>query len=137
MLMDNNEDNETIDVPLAVDVEVSIKADNINPLFGETVNWMISVKNNGPDNATGVVLHDMIPVGLNLTGHELQRGLFNNNSWYIGSLNVGDVVYMNISTVSNAIGSIINEVDVNATEYDWFKSNNYDTYCRFICCQIS
>ena len=124
--LDNNEDNETIDVPLAVDVEVSIKADNINPLFGETVNWMISVKNNGPDNATGVVLHDMIPVGLNLTGHELQRGLFNNNSWYIGSLNVGDVVYMNISTVSNAIGSIINEVDVNATEYDWFKSNNYD-----------
>ena len=125
--LDNNEDNETIDVPLAVDLEVSIKADNAYPLFGETVNWMISVRNNGPDNATGVVLHDMMPDGLNLTDYGLQKGLFNNNSWYIGSLNVGDMVNMNITTVSNAIGSIINEVDVNSTEYDWFKSNNYDS----------
>lgn len=122
----NNEDNESINVPLAVDIQAIIEVNNANPLFGETVKWMIAVKNNGPDNATGVVLDDILPDGLVFVDYESSKGIFEDEIWKIGSLNAGDVAYLNISTLSNALGAIVNEVSANANEYDWDMSNNYD-----------
>lgn len=121
----NNEDNESVDVPLAVDLQVEINVNNANPLFGEEVKWMISVKNNGPDNATGVILNDVLPDGLIFTGYESSRGTYEDDAWDIRSLNVGDVVYLNITTISNEMGKIVNDVNVKAAEYDWNMSNNY------------
>ena len=123
---DNNEDNESIDVPLAVDLEVTIRVNNTNPLFGETVNWMIEVKNNGPDNATEAILEDIIPYELVFLSYESSKGIFEGSIWDIGSLNVGEMAYLNVTTSPNALGIIANEVNVNAHEYDWNMSNNYD-----------
>ena len=121
----NNEDNESVDVPLAVDLQVTIKANNTNPIFGENVKWLIVVKNNGPDNATGVVLEDILPEGLIFNGYESSGGIYDNDIWNIGSLNVGDMAYLNITTVSNKLGEIINDVKVTSFEYDWNMKNNY------------
>ena len=121
----NNKDNESIDVPLAVDLQATIKANNTNPMFGENVKWMISVKNNGPDNATGVSLDDILPEGLIFDGYKSSRGIYDNDVWTIGSLNVGDVVYLNITTISDKLGEIINDVEVTSREYDWNMKNNY------------
>lgn len=123
---DNNKDNESIDVPLAIDLEVMIEADNTNPLFGENVNWMISVRNNGPDNATETILEDILPDELIFSGYDSSKGIFENYIWNIGPLSVGEVVYLNVTTLSNALGTIVNDVSVNAREYDWNMSNNYD-----------
>ena len=123
---DNNEDNESIDVPLAVDIQVTVEVNNTNPLFGENVNWMIAVKNNGPDNATGVILDDVLPDELIFAGYESSKGIFEDRMWDIGSLNVGDVAYINISTIPNALGVIVNDAGAKANEYDWKMSNNYD-----------
>lgn len=122
----NNKDSESIDVPLAVDLQVVIDVNNPNPIFGESVTWMISVKNNGPDNATGVVLNDFLPNELIYSDYDLSKGTFENMVWHIGGLNVGDVAYLNVSTISNALGVIVNSVDVSANEYDWNMSNNAD-----------
>lgn len=122
----NNEDNESIDVPLAIDLQVMVEANNTNPLFGQKVNWIITVKNNGPDNATGAVLADILPDGLVFIGYESSKGIFEDDIWNIGSVDVGEVVQLNITTLSNALGAIINGAGVNANEYDWNMSNNYD-----------
>ena len=121
----NNEDNESIDVPLAVDLQVLVDVNNTRPYFGEEVKWIISVRNNGPDNATGVALVDIIPEGLVFTGYESSRGIYENDVWDIRTLNVGDVVYLNVTTVSDKLGNIINDASVNSSEYDWNMSNNY------------
>ena len=123
---DNNMDNESINVPLAVDLEVTIEVSNANPLFGEEVNWMISVKNNGPDNATEAILEDILPNDLIFLEYESSKGIFEDYIWDIGSLNVGEQAYLNITTFSNALGIIINGVNVGAKEYDWDLSNNHD-----------
>lgn len=123
---DNNEDNESIDVPLAIDLQVTIEVDNANPLFGETVNWKVTVKNNGPDNATDAVLDDVIPTGLIFSGYGSSKGIFEDEKWDIGSLKVGESVTLNITTLSDALGTIVNDVSVYAREYDWDLSNNYD-----------
>ena len=120
----NNVDNETIDVPLAVDMQVVIEVNNTSPLFGEMVNWMISVRNNGPDNATGVFLEDILPEELIFSSYQSSTGIYEDGIWNIGSVNVGDVVYLNISTVCDALGEITDNVRVNSTEYDWNMSNN-------------
>ena len=122
----NNVDNETIDVPLAVDVAVTINVNNTRPYFGEAVNWIISVTNNGPDNATGVVLTDMLPEEMIFKDYSSPNGLYGNGEWNIGSLNVGETKYLNITAVSNALGEIRNAVDVTSREYDWKRDNNHD-----------
>ena len=122
----NNEDNESIDVPLAIDLQVMVEANNTNPLFGQAVNWMITVINNGPDNATGAILEDILPEGLVFLEYESSKGILENEVWDIGSLDVGDVAYLNITTLSNALGEVINAANVNAQEYDWNISNNHD-----------
>ena len=122
----NNKDNESVDVPLAVDLQALIQVSNNEPLFGDEVTWMISVRNNGPDNATEVILEDILPDGLVLTGYGSVNGIYEDDVWDIGSLDTGDVVYLNITTVSDKLGEIINSVKATSREYDWNMSNNHD-----------
>ncbi|WP_458453653.1 hypothetical protein [Methanobrevibacter sp.] len=122
----NNEDNETIQVPLAVDVEVIIQVNNTEPLFGEKVNWIITVKNNGPDNATGIVLNEMLPEDLIFVDYNSTKGNYIDGQWLIDSLNVGESQNLNITTISNALGELTNNVNVESKEYDWNKNNNKD-----------
>lgn len=121
----NNKDNESIDVPLAVDLEVLMSVSNKNPLFGEEVTWIVSVKNNGPDNATQVVLEDILPDGLIFAGYESSCGLYEDDAWNIGSVNVGDIAYLNITTISDKLGKITNNGEASSMEYDWNMVNNH------------
>jgi uncharacterized repeat protein (TIGR01451 family) len=121
----NNNDSESVDVPLAIDLTVIINADKTNPLFGEEVNWRISVKNNGPDDATDVSLKDILPSELIFVQYKSDRGIYEDNVWNIGSLNVGESVDMVITTICDALGVIANDADVSARQYDWNMSNNH------------
>ena len=121
----NNNDSESVDVPLAVDLGVTVKANNASPLFGEAVDWIISVKNNGPDNATDVILRDILPDELIFVQYKSDRGAYENNVWNIGPLNVGESVNLNITTICDALGAIANDADVSARQYDWNMSNNH------------
>ena len=122
----NNEDNESIAVPFAIDLQVMVEANNTSPLFGQAVNWIITVSNNGPDNATGAILEDILPDELVFLEYWSSKGIFENGVWDIGSLDVGETVNLNITTVSNALGVIINGASTDANEYDWNMSNNHD-----------
>ena len=59
-------------------------------------------------------------------GYESNKGIFENDVWDIGSLDVGETVRLNITTISNALGTIINGAGADANEYDWNRSNNHD-----------
>ncbi len=122
----NNEDNESVTVPLAVDLQVMVEANNANPLFGQAVDWIITVSNNGPNNATGAILEDILPDELVFLKYESSKGIFENDVWDIGSLDVGQTVRLNLTTISNALGAIINGAVADANEYDWNRSNNHD-----------
>ena len=123
---DNNEVNSSIGVNMAVDVEVVIKVNNTSPLFGEKVNWIITVKNNGPDNANGVVVHDNLPEGLVFVDSKATKGTYDSGNWFIGELNIGESQRLEVITTSNVLGEINNNVHVESEDYDWNESNNYD-----------
>ena len=122
----NNNAEESIDVPPAVDIEVINKASNPNPLFGETIVWMITVKNNGPDDATEVELMDSLPESLIYLDYESTKGNYVDGLWKLGKLNVGETEYLNITCIANDLGKTVNNAYASSFEYDWNESNNYD-----------
>ena len=123
----NNFDNETIDVPLTVDLEVVKQISNKNPYYGENITWFISIKNNGPDKATNVVLHDLLDENLVYNDYVASLGQFGGNTWVINQLNSKETAYLNISCMVNGLGVIYNHASANCSEYDLDISNNNDS----------
>ena len=123
---DNNEDNESIVVPLASDIAVLKQVNDRNPFFGDIVVWMIQVTNNGPDNASNVKICDELPEGLLFKDYAASRGSFEEGIWHLDYLNVGDIEYLNISCYVNELGTVVNNVSATADEFDINMSNNYD-----------
>ena len=122
----NNNATQSINVPPAVDIEVIQKVTDPTPLFGESITWMITLKNNGPDNASEVMLSDVLPDTVKFTGSESTAGFYIDNVWHVGKLNAGDVEYLNITCIANSLGKIVNDANASSFEYDWNKSNNRD-----------
>ena len=122
----NNYDQSKIDVASACDLSVTKSANSSVVNMGDFVKWTITVSNNGPDNATGVTVNDLLPKSL-IWRNDDSKGNYNRNTgvWNIGALNKGSSVSLNIITMVNATGNIVNEASVYGNEYDWNESNNY------------
>ena len=124
----NNHDQSNINVDSACDLAVT-KAVNVSVVnLGGKVRWTITVVNNGPDNATGVIARDVLPRSL-IWVYDDGLGSYNHNSgeWNIGALNKGSKAILNIDCRVNATGDIKNEVTVSGQQYDYNKANNHDS----------
>lgn len=121
----NNNDSAGINVNPSADLAVEILVNDTNPKFNSLVKWTLRVTNNGPDEATGVVVCDLLSkdlIYLSSTGnYDVKSGL-----WNIGTLEVGKSVSIDIVTLVNKTGKITNDANVSGREYDWNLSNNYD-----------
>ena len=123
----NNRAEKSIDVPSACDLELIKTVNEENVDFGDTIIWMIMVRNNGPDVATNVVVSEVLSSKFTFKNYTSTKGTYYGGEWQIGSLSVGGVEYLNITGVANEIGGINNYAEVSANEYDWNESNNYDS----------
>ena len=121
----NNNDSAGINVNPSADLAVKILVNDTNPKFNSLVKWTLRVTNNGPDEATGVVVCDLLSkdlIYLSSTGnYDVKSGL-----WNIGTLEMGKSVSIDIVTLVNKTGKIANDASVSGKEYDWNLSNNYD-----------
>lgn len=121
----NNNDSAGINVNPSADLAVEILVNDTNPKFNSLVKWTLRVTNNGPDEATGVVVCDLLSkdlIYLSSTGnYDVKSGL-----WNIGTLEMGKSVSIDIVTLVNKTGKIANDANVSGKEYDWNLSNNYD-----------
>ncbi|WP_407374145.1 hypothetical protein [Methanobrevibacter sp.] len=124
----NNHDDAGINVQSASDLAVvkSVNVSNVN--MGDLVRWTITVTNNGPDVATGVICNDLLPESLIWQSDDSANKYDHNTGvWNIGTINKGVSVKLNIISKVNATGEIKNEVTVSGQQYDYDKSNNYDS----------
>jgi len=121
----NNNDSAGINVNPSADLAVKILVNDTNPKFNSLVKWTLRVTNNGPDEATGVVVCDLLSkdlIYLSSTGnYDVKSGL-----WNIETLESGKSVSIDIVTLVNKTGKIANDASVSGKEYDWNLSNNYD-----------
>ena len=107
-----------------VDLSISISADKEVLIIGDTVAYTITVTNNGPSNATDVVVSDTIPEGMNVSSSD--ANYIGNGVWNISSIGVGseNAVTLTLYATANALGSLSNEINVISNEYDSNVANN-------------
>ncbi|MBQ6098272.1 MAG: DUF11 domain-containing protein, partial [Methanobrevibacter sp.] len=95
--------------------------------YEDVVVWTLTIVNNGPSNATGVVVRDVLPEGL-IYLEDDAGGKYDNKTGTLtfDFLEVGKTIVVNIKTKVNKTGNIVNKVNITAKEYDYNLTNNYD-----------
>lgn len=120
----------TYDAPESSDLEVTKSVDNSAPQSGDEVTFTITIKNNGPDDATGVEAADLLPSGTSYVSDSPSQGTYNEITgvWSVGSLaNAASATLTITATVSGSENdSILNNVEVSANEPDPNTENNED-----------
>lgn len=114
------------------DVSVVKSANSTEFMRGDTVEYTLTVENNGPDIAKSVTLTDNIPAGLTYVSATSAKGTCQENSGTI-TCNLGDlangeivVVTVKVKVTATASGAIQNTGTVSSTTPDPNEDNNTD-----------
>ncbi len=87
--LDNGGDYEsTVCYVPGSDLQVNKTVDNAFPVEGATVTYTVEVFDAGPANATGVVVDDLLPAGVNYVSHRAGQGSYDETTgvWTVGSI---------------------------------------------------
>lgn len=101
---------------VAIDLQLSKTVDDASPNVGQSVNFVITLTNQGPDAATGIEVRDVIPAGLTLATANPSTGNYNTTTgiWSVPSLGVGQSATLTLPTVVGTTTSITNTAEVIA-----------------------
>ncbi len=116
-------------VPTA-DIAVTKRASQPQIRVGQTVTFVVTATNNGPFDATDVVVNDGLPTDLTLISATPSRGGYNAGTvlWQIGALAVGQTVTLTIVAQGNAVGTVLNTAAVvGSSPVDSNSLNNLDS----------
>jgi large repetitive protein len=107
----------TLGVPNA-DLSVTKTASTATPAIGSNVGFRITVRNDGPADATGVVVTDALPAGLTLISTGQSQGIYValNSRWTVGDLPVGSSATLTVTARVDALGPITNTAEIVAAD---------------------
>lgn len=112
--------------PVTADLAVTKTVDNSSPIVGSPVTFTVTVANNGPNPATGVVVNDSLPAGLTFVSATPTIGTYAGGVWTIGVLAVGQT--MSLALVATAAGPVgtarTNTATATSTSTDPSLANN-------------
>lgn len=129
----NNTDIEptTVAAPTSVDLAIT-KTDAVDPVaVGTNVVYTLTIVNNGPANATNVVVTDVLPAGVTLVSATPSQGAACTGtttvSCALGGLATGAQATVAVTVSAATPGVIVNTASVAASEPDPNPSNNTAT----------
>ncbi len=110
------------------DLSISLNVDESQPVLNDVVLLTITVTNNGPNAALGVMVEDIPPAGLNFTSRSTSQGSVVDNTWTIGTLAAGANATWLIDATVTSEALITNTAEITASEQaDRNASNNSAT----------
>ena len=114
-----------------VDVYLTKTVNDDSVRVGESVNFTITVGNEGGLPATGVVVKDVLPSGLNYISNQTSVGLFDSNlmEWSVGDLVPGQTETLDITVSVTAKDTFTNVAEViahNEDDIDSIPNNGTD-----------
>ncbi len=121
---------DSTNVTTRADLSLS-KLDNPDPVnSGETLTYTLTVANNGPSNATGVVISDTLPLGttfndpLSSTSCDAVGRIVTCN---LGGIAAGGIsqALIKVTVNTTTAGAITNRASVTATTFDPATGNNH------------
>jgi uncharacterized repeat protein (TIGR01451 family) len=106
----NNSASATVTPQAAPTADIAVtKAVNIaTPIVSTNVTFTVNVTNNGPSDASGVIVNDALPAGLAFVGATPSQGTYNSTTgmWTIGMLAAGQGVVLSIvATATRPVGT--------------------------------
>ncbi|MTK63720.1 MAG: DUF11 domain-containing protein [Methanobacterium sp.] len=128
--IDTTNDQSTckLTVPTSADIQVT---QNYNKyLEGDDIyaDIYITVTNNGPDTATGVVVNDKLPAGLTFVASDLDNYDPTTGNWNIGNLNSGETQTIKITVIITQDSTNTAYTDrSDSIEFDWNATNDGQT----------
>lgn len=110
--------------PTIADISVTKTADNLTPDRDDVVTFTIVAANDGPDDATDIVITDLLPAGLTLGSAVAPAGTSYNQTtgeWTIDSLASGADVTLTLTATATSSGVKVNSATL--TSLDQFDTN--------------
>ncbi|MFM7073920.1 MAG: hypothetical protein ACKO38_19210, partial [Planctomycetota bacterium] len=110
------------------DLAVTKSVSNPAPLVGSQIQYTISLRNNGPNDATGVVVTDQLPAGVTFVSANAPAGTTYSNAtgiWNVGALAVNQTIVLQITANVTAPGVALNEARITGVDQnDEIPGNN-------------
>ena len=116
----------SLNAPFA-DLAVTMIVNNTTPNKADNVIFTITLTNNGPAIATGVTIRDLLPAGLTFVSYTSSSGTYTSGTgvWVLGTLPVGSVNTLTITTQPSAAGAKVNTVSIlTSNQADTVTTNN-------------
>jgi len=126
----DDSDTEVVTPTAVADLSVTKVVNNATPNVGEVVTFTITATNNGPSDATNVVVTDVIPSGYTIalpTDIVPSTGTWTAPNWTIGNLANGASTTLTITATVNPTGPYDNTATIDGNENDPDPSDDSDT----------
>ncbi|WP_318199858.1 hypothetical protein [Streptomyces sp. SCL15-4] len=117
------------EVLAAADLAVTKAADATTVTVGQTVTYRITVRNSGPNEATGVVVTDELPYGLAFLSADSASGTYDpaTGEWTAGDVPDGATATLVLRAKATEAGSLTNTASVTGNETEPDTSDNTDS----------
>ncbi|WP_420321297.1 gliding motility-associated C-terminal domain-containing protein [Flagellimonas sp.] len=119
---DQSEDDEDAitSAPLQADLSLTkIVVDNdITPNVGDEISFEITISNTGPNDATNVVVTDLLPTGFDYVLYSSTAGIYDDTTgeWQVGTVAGGSSETLIIDVLVNASGNYVNTAQITASD---------------------
>ncbi len=105
----------------SADIQIVKTVDNANPVVGDSLTFTITATNNGPSNATGIAVTDLLPAALTFISATPTQGSYDNSTgvWTLGSLSAagaGSSATLTIVAAVDIDGGFTNTAVVSAND---------------------
>ena len=100
--------------PQQIDLSLQKTVDNTAPNVGETVVYTITIRNDGPSDATGVTVSDPLSDGLSLVSAETNQGSYAGGTglWTAGAIPAGGTATLEVTAQVNVNGTIVDSAEI-------------------------
>ena len=112
------------------DLAISQTIDNLRPEAGDVVAVTLTVTNNSVDDATGVQIEELLPVGLSYESTTIPPDNYDQNTgvWSVGDLASGDGAELQLTLTVDSIDEIILTAAITGSDQaDSDPTNNRST----------
>ena len=115
----SEDDQSSVSVTAAqIDLQLSMVVDQSAPNVGDRVRFTLRVDNDGPSNATGVAVRDLLPSGLSYLETNASQGSYNSASglWNVGSVPNGGFATLELVAIVSQILDVENVASIVAAD---------------------
>ncbi|SNY95439.1 gliding motility-associated C-terminal domain-containing protein [Flagellimonas pacifica] len=118
VLSEDDQDEQSITPRTVTDISISKTADNLSPLVGEQIVFTITANNAGPNDASGLVIEDVLATGYSFVSATTSSGVYDeiSGAWALPNITNGTAETLQITATVLASGEYRNIAELIAMD---------------------